>query len=195
MKTVTILLVLFTTFMPLLAVAKNPSPEPFSFQRWKDQQVVEARNHVVRLTNRMHLLKTGRYKVDKETLPLLDEQDEKLYKELKVLGEDQNAERAGAEKLLLKSVEARMKMAIENLQIAKDLTIDDYIAVYLSAYSENTEALSRLVERLSKDEILNLLQARLRPISQGRDATVNPPSAGGIIQVQSESVDRELGEH
>jgi hypothetical protein len=188
MRRLPILILLFVGLSHALAATRSQNPEPYGFQRWKDHQVVEARNQVVRLTNRMHLLKTGRYKLDNESQPLLEDKDEKLYKELKSLGDDKKVEKAEAEKALLKSVEGKMQMAIENLQIAKDLTIDDYIVVYLSRYSDDTEALVRLVERLSKDEVLQLLQVRLQQNTEaGVQSTVAPPTAAGIIQLQSGS--------
>ncbi|NQZ02429.1 MAG: hypothetical protein HRT45_17360 [Bdellovibrionales bacterium] len=187
MRRFSILLILVMAFSSAFAAKKSQNAEPYSFQRWKDHQVVEARNQVVRLTNRMHLLKTGRYKLDTEQMPLLEAEDEKLYKELKALGDDKKTEKAETEQLLLKSVESRMQMAIENLQIAKDLSIDDYLAVYLSRYSEDTSALKRLVDRLSKEEVLELLQARLKPSESADELSIAPPTAAGIIQLQSES--------
>lgn len=81
-----------------------------------------------------------------------------------------------------------MQMAIENLQIAKDLTIDDYTVVYLSRYQGDGEALARLVERLTKEEVIELLQARLQAPPEGPTALpTSAPRAVGIMQLQLES--------
>ena len=46
------------------SLAAKKDIDLMSFKRWKETQVVEAKNQVVRLSNRIHLLKTGRYKLE-----------------------------------------------------------------------------------------------------------------------------------
>ena len=131
----------------------------------------------------MHLLKTGRYKFDKEKSPLLGEADEKLYKELQAFGEGKEAEKAEMEQVLLSRVEAQMQTAIENLQIAKELGIEDYIEVYLSRYQDDEDSLKKLLKKLSQDEILKILQSRLK--TTGTTSAVRPvPSATVLSNLQ-----------
>jgi len=170
------IILLFSTVI-LAAVPEKRANDPQGFQLWKEHQVVEARNRVVRLTNRMHLLKTGRYKLDTENLPLLEEADERLYKELKAFGEGKEAEKAEIEQVLLSRVEAQMQTAIENLQIAKDLGIEDYIEVYLSRYQDDEESLKRLLKKLSQDEILQILQSRLKSTNSTSAVRTSPSRA------------------
>lgn len=148
-------------FASICFAKANKGSEPYSFQRWKDHQVVAARNQVVRLTNRMHLLKTEKYQLDKDNSPLLDEADESLYAKLKTLGDDEAEEKEQVTKALLKSVDGKMQMAIENLQLAKELSLEDYLAVYLKQFSQKPEDLKAVAKKFSEEEIVQLIQSRL----------------------------------
>lgn len=161
----------------LCYAADGSTVEPASFQAWKERQVVGARNHVVRLSNRIHLLKNGRYKFEKSEQsnePLLGTEGEKAYEELKnrakVKAEEETVKEA--EKRLLKQAETRMKTALENLQYAKELSIEDYFAVYLSQFQHDPKALQKVAAKLSDTEVLELLKAMLSQTS----AVTTPPS-------------------
>lgn len=151
---------------------QQPSSEPLPFGLWKEHQVVEAKNQVVRLSNRIHLLKTGRYKMESVRIdgePLLGSAGEKEYQDLKASAsgvDDDTLKKAEAK--VLKSVEDKMKMALENLQYAKELSIDDYLVVYLSRFKDDAEALQRVVGKLSQEELVEILKVQISKDSGGR---------------------------
>lgn len=148
--------------------AAKKTGDLLSFKRWKSQQVVEAKNGVVRLSNRIHLLKTGRYKLEPKDLkgkgaPLLGDQGEEEYENLKgfdVKSVDEETLKA-AEKKVLKNAEARMQVALGSLQYAKELSIDDYLAVYLSRFQADEKSLKRVVRKLSDADILALVKSQI----------------------------------
>ena len=153
-----------------------------SFHLWKERQIVEAKNQVVRLSNRIHLLKTGRYKLEAGALdlkePLLGEQGEQEYESLKNKEKNIDEETLKkAEEKVLKTAQDRMKTALENLQYAKELNIDDYLAVYLSQYKEDDESLKKLIKKLSDQELLELVKSQIAngPNSPGAKAPSTSP--------------------
>lgn len=140
------------------------SSEPLPFSAWKEHQIVEAKNQVVRLSNRIHLLKTGRYKaeavVTESKDPLLGHEGEKEYQSLKDTKVDAETLKTAEEKVL-KSVQDRMKTALGNLQYAKELNMEDYLAVYLSRFKDDDEALSKVIGKLSKEELLEIVKSQM----------------------------------
>lgn len=167
--------------------------EPFPFSMWKEHQIVEAKNQVVRLSNRIHLLKTGRYKVEdivsESQQPLMEVEDEQEYESLKDFrGSKIDAETLKmAEEKVLKKAQERMKVALGNLQYAKELSIEDYLAVYLSRFKDDEEALKKVIGKLSQEELVEILKGKMgdQPsdranaiISEIQTPATAPPSAG-----------------
>ncbi len=150
--------------------AESVSVDPLTFGRWKDHQVVEAKNQVVRLSNRLHLLKTGRYKVESVKIdgePLLGDEGEKEYNDLKTGGVDEETLKKAEDKVL-KTVQDKMKAALENLQYAKELSVDDYLEVYLSRFKDDELALKKVVAKLSENEVMQILKTQMAKGPGGR---------------------------
>ncbi len=147
-----------------VALATN---EPLPFSAWKERQIVEAKNQVVRLSNRIHLLKTGRYRaeaiVSRPQQPLMGAEGEKEYQSLKDFKNNRvdTETLKKAEERVLKKAQERMKVALGNLQYAKELNIDDYLAVYLSRFKNDDEALQHVVGRLSQEELVDILKSKM----------------------------------
>ncbi len=131
------------------------APEPvkiYSFQEWKRSQVVEAKNQVARLSNRLTLLRKGILKDDE-----LTQADQALKAELA-------RERMASMKSkdVVQKTELQLKAALENLQFTTELTLQDYFAVYLSRYKDQPEAIGAAAAKLSKEEILELLKVMMK---------------------------------
>lgn len=158
------------TFGFILSMVNAQEPPVLSFKSWKDQQVIEARNHVVRLTNQVTLSKAGKSAVDAGARA-------------------EDAAAAGAEALELTRVQktpgasraaADLKRAMDNLQAARELTMEDYFVVYLTRFKNQPEALDALAQRLSKEEIAELLKVMVSRNRQSEAAS--PKSAlGGLV--------------
>src|SRR5690606_12552849 len=91
-----------------------------SFNEWKEAQVLEFQNSVVRLSNRIQLIKTGRYQPE-EGPTLADSGASRSLP-----GEGFRLQRAETRKDLLVQTERELKRASERLQYAQGLAMDDY---------------------------------------------------------------------
>ena len=154
--------------LPTFATTGSGTSEPFSFKTWKKHQVVQAKNEVVRLNNKIHLIKTGRYKMQpsqiSEVTTATASGGEQAYAK-RTLSVDDKKERESikaAEQKVLKQSEQKLKMAKGNLRYAKELSIDDYLAVYLGRFRSDPAALAKAAEKLSKEEISALLSSFLK---------------------------------
>lgn len=126
------LLLLLSVIFTLSSFAQGSAPFVMTFKEWRDAQVLEAQNNVVRLSNKIQLLKTGRYK-----------------------SEDPNKDK-------LVDSEKELRRALEGLQYAKDLTIDEYTSVYLSQFKNQSDLISGLTLRMSKEEMAEILKSMLQ---------------------------------
>lgn len=176
--------------------ATPSSNEPLPFTMWKEHQIVEAKNQVVRLSNRIHLLKTGRYKVEaivsESKQPLMDDEGEKEYQSLKDFKGSKVDEETlkQAEEKVLKKVQERMKIALGNLQYAKELNIDDYLAVYLSRFKDDDQALKKVIGKLSSEELVEILKSKMVDKSAIRQG-VRPNSIISELQPTSSPVSED----
>lgn len=124
-------------YIALITATAFAAPQPTNeapqiYKIWKEQQIVEAKNNVVRMANKITLARAGK-------LP---------EKELQAL---QPIERMDNE----------LRVAQENLQIAQELSVEDYFVVYLSRFKSRPDAIQSVASRMSKDEVAELIRAML----------------------------------
>lgn len=67
-----------------------------------------------------------------------------------------------AQKQSIKQLESELQSATQNLEIAKDFTIDHYVATYLNQYADSREALLEISNVTPKEEMADLLAAILK---------------------------------
>jgi hypothetical protein len=144
--------VLFANFITLqllfaapLALAQEPhGSAPMNFQAWKDQQVLEAQNQVLRASNRLSQLKAGRSSLGSTA------------KEPTKLNSDK-IKKADSDPIL--SAERELKRSQEGLEAATNLEFTNYVDVYLPTLREDPESLQKLAERLSKEELTQIFKS------------------------------------
>ena len=130
---------------------------PVGFKIWKDTQFVEAKNRVARLSNQLTIIKR------KQASSLLESKEE-------VGDGDPMPDQAQAksesllqfEKSQIESLQKDLQLALENLQFVTELTIEDYFAVYLSKFVEDSEAIEKVAKDLSQAEVEQLLKLILK---------------------------------
>lgn len=158
-----VLVYFFFSVLTVSAADRSQGSEaiPMSFTVWKDQQILESQNLVVRLSNRIQLVKTGRYKGQDSNLDAqLDQAD--IYGDRQTASTTSSEGQSDSQQELLQKSERQLQQALENLQYAKELSLEDYLAVYLVKFKDNSEALSQLAGQLSQEEVSMVLQSLLR---------------------------------
>ncbi len=60
------------------------------------------------------------------------------------------------------AAEKDLRRAQESLKAANDLTLEDYISIYLPTLRENPEALQALAQKMSKEELSEVFKLMLR---------------------------------
>lgn len=133
------------TLLSLSVFAQEPQITVFAFQSWKEQQILDAQNQTLRISARIAQLKNGKAAAAKDSSPL--PMNSKFKK-------SETDTVAGAEKDL--------RRAQESLKAANDLTIEEYVNVYLPTLRENPEALQTLAQKMTKDELTEVFKVLLR---------------------------------
>lgn len=140
------LLVLFLALSTWAQEAPQSS-KPVSFNKWKQLQVVEAQNKVVRLSNLLLLLKSEKYAPENILPQVAKESKQDVF-----IPEQQQEE-------LVNQTEGQLKTAVASLDFAKELTLNDYFSVYLRQFKNNSEALESLAVDMDKSEIAEILRS------------------------------------
>jgi hypothetical protein len=146
---------------PPAAVTANP----LTFQAWKDQQVLEAQNQVLRLASRVSLFKSGKLTTNAGGI----KQPARLPSD-KVKFADTEA---------LAGAEADLKRAQDSLANARDLKFSDYVDVYIPTLQNQPEAQQKLAEKLSKEELSEIFKGLMQKSSQ-YDAQHGEASLGDL---------------
>jgi hypothetical protein len=136
---------------------------PLTFQAWKDQQVLEAQNQVLRLASRVSLFKSGKLTTSGIKQPAHLPSDKVKFADTEAL--------AGAE--------ADLKRAQDSLANARDLKFSDYVDVYIPTLQNQPEALQKLSEKLSKEELSEIFKGLMQKSSQ-YDAQHGEASLGDL---------------
>lgn len=140
--------------------------EPLKFKTWKEQQILEAQNEVLRISVRLKSQKTNpkieKFTVDDDiaTSPRFDKGPEITDKDL--------------------------RRAQENLEFAKVLTVEDYADVYIPGLQQNPEQFSKLMESLSKEELSQLMRILMKNKAQeANDNKRNKAILPGPVSISS----------
>lgn len=122
------ILIFLLLFSPFGAYsAINPQVYPQTFKSWKSGIIVAHKNRIARLQNMV--LQSQRSSVSQ-------------------------SER---EKTKRKRLKAFVKQAKDDLKLAKGLSFDHYVAVYLEKHKSNQDFMKKLAKKMSVDEITQLL--------------------------------------
>lgn len=121
--------------------ARAASADPLKFKAWKEQQIVEAQNEVLRISARLHAQKNAS-KADKTSVAPDNE----------VLGSSRFQQQTAD------VTDRDLKMAQESLEIAKEFSLQDYADVYVSGLQNEPEQFTKLMTTLSKDEMTQLMK-------------------------------------
>ncbi len=145
--------VVFAAPQPQNQTQVQPTETPVIYKTWKDQQILEARNTVIRISNKITLSRAGK----------LTEQE--IIKELasteNVTKENTSLQQKTTQLKPIERLENELRVAQENLQVAQELSVEDYFVVYLSRFRSNQEAIQSVASRMSKDEVAELIRAML----------------------------------
>lgn len=135
---------------------------PLDFQAWKEQQVLSSQNQVLRLSAQLNQIKTGR------TQPLDD-------KSVKPSVMSSRIKKTGGDPLIL--AENNLTRAKESLQTANNLTVDDYITIYLPSLQSHPEDLDQLASTLNKDQLATLFRSLVKRLGSDQvNASRQAPS-------------------
>jgi hypothetical protein len=121
------------------AESATQSASPLTFQTWKDQQVLEAQNQVLRVSARLSLVKSGKADANPSTL----KQPARLPSD-KIRIADTEA---------LSTAETDLKRAQDSLDAARGLQFEDYVDIYLPTLQGQPDVLQKLSDKLSKEEL------------------------------------------
>ncbi|MBL7688335.1 MAG: hypothetical protein JNJ49_09890 [Bdellovibrionaceae bacterium] len=127
-------------------VVGKASSEVLTFQAWKTTRLEEARNTIERLQLEAAL----------DRLPPVDRSPGEKTVVVKSTTDAAPASSRSGVRVL--RPEQRLNQAKINFEIAKELSIHDYIAVYLSQYSSRASMLE-VAKKMSPDEVAELLLA------------------------------------
>lgn len=135
----------------VISVAAAAVPKPLSFKVWKDAQLVSAQNNFARMTNRLVLFRAGKIGVDDLAL------DDLATLRTENLPRGAKAKEPNLSDVLakLESDAARAKRGVE---IAQELSMEEYVVGYLSGFKDNPSAMTSLVDLLSKEEMAELIK-------------------------------------
>jgi C4-dicarboxylate-specific signal transduction histidine kinase len=136
---------ILTVVYGLSAFAQEPQISVFTFQGWKEQQILDAQNQTLRISARIAQLKTGKTPGAKNSAPL-----------------PANSRFKKAESDSVAAAEKDLRRSQESLKAANDLSVEDYVSVYLPSLRENPEALQTLAQKLSKEELAEIFKVLLR---------------------------------
>lgn len=137
--------VLIALILSSVAFAQEPQFSVFTFQNWKEQQILDAQNQALRISARIGHLKSGKGSTSKDSTPL--PASSKFRK---------------AESDSVAAAERDLRRAQESLKAANELNVEDYVTVYLPTLRENPEALQALAQKMSKEELAEIFKVLLR---------------------------------
>lgn len=151
----------WTLILTLLSPMTH-ADEALSFQAWKDQQVLEAQNQILRASSRITQLKSGKVPVAAG-------------------GEEKGALSSSRFKKTnvdtISAAERDLKRGQENIEAAGQLQFTDYINVYLVSLQDQPDALTKLAEKMTKEELLEVTKALIRKASRQANAQRNSVSS------------------
>ncbi len=159
-----ILMLIFLLF-GIAAQAQPSALQPHTFFTWKETQVTDATNQMFKISARisqLRAIKPGAANVKESTQTNLPS--------ARVKTTDGDP---------MSLAEKDLRRAKESLEAANSLELTDYVNIYLPTLEAQPEALQRLFERLSKEELGDILKVLLTKNSR-IDTKRNPPVISGL---------------
>ena len=157
------LVVLCLTILCALAWGQEPQSGVSSFEEWKQQQVLEAQNQMLRISSHISQLKTGKPGTAGKDSSPANLPNSRIKK--------------STDSDTIASSERDLKRAQESLETANGLQVDDYISIYLPTLQDQPEALNKLAEKLSKEELAEIFKNSYKKGTHPSDARRNTVSS------------------
>ena len=126
-----------------LTLGATSTAEPLKFKAWKEQQILEAQNKVLQISAR---LRASRHQ------PRIEKSTEKT-------DELVGSSRFEKSKEL---TDRDLKRAQEGLEVARELTLQEYAEVYVLELKQDAEQFSKLMDALSKEELAQLMKILMK---------------------------------
>lgn len=121
--------------------------QPLTFQNWKENQVNEATTQMFKISSRISQLRAVK--------PAAGGMKEAAQTNLP----STRVKTADADPLSL--AEKDLRRAKESLEAANNLELTDYVNIYLPTLETQPEALQKLIEKLPKEDLGDILKAIL----------------------------------
>jgi len=152
--------------MAQLAGAQD-TQAPLLFQTWKEQQILEAQNGVLRANVKLDRAKSGRGNSGSSVSSVATE------------GVSSDKIKRVGDVDPVVAAEKELSRAQESLRAANDLQFKDYVEVYIPSLQDQPESLQRLAEKLSKEELAEIFKGLMQKSSPG-DAKRNSNLMEGL---------------
>lgn len=133
-----VLIIPFFTFFSLSSQAS----EPLLYQGWKNQQILEAQNQMLRISARINSLKIGKSGATTAAAHLPTN---------KIKSSDP-----------LAAAEKDLRRSQESLVAAQNLSFDDYVTIYIPTLQDQPEMVAHLAEKLSHEELVDVVKLLIR---------------------------------
>lgn len=133
---------------PVAQAQDSSASGALTFQAWKNQQVLEAQNQILRASARVTQFKSGR-------IPNQNERDAST-----TLSSNRIKKVNTTDSLAI--AERDLKRAQESMEAANGLQVEHYVDVYLMSLQDQPETVVKLLEKLSKDELEEITRTLIR---------------------------------
>lgn len=138
------IIVLCLAVMAATAWGQDSQVSALSFHTWKEQQVLEAQNQMLRVSSRINQLKSSKSSPGSSKDAAVNLPNNRIKK--------------ATETDSMAAAERDLKRAQETLETAGGLQLEDYINIYLPTLQDNPEALNKLADKLSKEELAEIFK-------------------------------------
>ena len=156
-------LALLTSIMMCLPAFAQETSQPLGFREWKNQQILDAQNQMLRASTKLTQARAGKaVPVKKSRLPNDKVRD--------IVEDDQTL------------AERELKRAQDGLANASALTFANYVDVYLPSLRDNPAAVQKLSEKLSREELSEIFRALMRTTT-GADARRGSPATASLTTI------------
>lgn len=122
-------------------------PLVYTFKAWKEQQLTDAQNQVARSTTHLN--------------------------QLKAAIKPAHGKKATDTPETVAAAERDLKRAEDGVQAASSLQFDDYVNIYVPTLQDQPELVGKLVDKLNKEELSELVKALVLKDSKSNDTKRN----------------------
>ncbi|MAV90147.1 MAG: hypothetical protein CL676_01910 [Bdellovibrionaceae bacterium] len=175
-------LILMSLFFGLSLIARAeeaPDTRPLPYKAWKEQQILNAQNRLLRISAELDTVKTTENSESSKSSEASSPKEQALERFQKTKTKSE-----------VERLTKEQKLARQAVEGASGLTFEDYITVYLPTLSQSPEALETLVGTLSKEELTKILEEILKRQSDQRDRSASSSSQLNGFWAQREASSR-----